>query len=378
MRPLRKSAIWDAFQEQYGKATAGGQLLAYFSLICILAVLAMVLAGQVLVDIAPPSYAGAAGLIPLTALGFVGPALYRTVNQNVNVAQQAAAVHRRGDRGGAPVHRRHLGAGADDRRLRGADRDDRRLRRCRRLFLFVRGQRGKQAAELPLPRGAARRCCSRRRSPASRSCCRSSTRGSSWSSPSRCCLLWIVLLVPLRAIPPEHWEAAGPHDPLVPARDAGGLPAPARACAPRPREPRRAARWRWSGGCRASGSCPRRATRALRLVGALRQVGQPRAGSRSAATRPARRRDGRVPVRGRLDRGPQREHAQAARRGRRANDLRSIEDLVSALARVPVEAWEDARMKRRGHRGRRRRAAAELRARARLGTRRRQIRNPLA
>src|SRR3954451_1690464 len=28
MRPLRKSAMWDAFQEQYGKQTAGGQLLA--------------------------------------------------------------------------------------------------------------------------------------------------------------------------------------------------------------------------------------------------------------------------------------------------------------------------------------------------------------
>ena len=56
MRPLRKSAMWDAFQDQYGKQTAGGQLLAYFCLICILAVLAMVLGGQVLVD------AGAAGV----------------------------------------------------------------------------------------------------------------------------------------------------------------------------------------------------------------------------------------------------------------------------------------------------------------------------
>ena len=31
MRPLRKSAAYDAFKEQYGKATAGGQLLAYFT-----------------------------------------------------------------------------------------------------------------------------------------------------------------------------------------------------------------------------------------------------------------------------------------------------------------------------------------------------------
>ena len=70
MRPLRKSAMWDAFQEQYGKPTAGGQLLAYFCLICILAVLAMVLARPG----ARRRRAGrrtrtAAGLIPFTALG---------------------------------------------------------------------------------------------------------------------------------------------------------------------------------------------------------------------------------------------------------------------------------------------------------------------
>lgn len=85
MRPLRKSAMWDAFHDQYGKQTAGGQLLAYFCLVCILAVMIMVLIGEVLVDIAPAAYAGAAELIPLTAFAFVMPSLYRTVNQNVNV-----------------------------------------------------------------------------------------------------------------------------------------------------------------------------------------------------------------------------------------------------------------------------------------------------
>ena len=39
MRPLRKSAAFDAFKDQYGKATAQGQLLGYFCLVCILAVL---------------------------------------------------------------------------------------------------------------------------------------------------------------------------------------------------------------------------------------------------------------------------------------------------------------------------------------------------
>ena len=52
--------------------------------------------------------------------------------------------------------------------------------------------------------------------------------------------------------------------------------------------------------------------------------------------------------------------------GAESNDLRSMEDLVNTLARVPVEAWEDkpVNKKRRGRRGKRRRAAAELRRRA--------------
>jgi hypothetical protein len=50
--------------------------------------------------------------------------------------------------------------------------------------------------------------------------------------------------------------------------------------------------------------------------------------------------------------------------GAEPNDLRSLEDLVSTLARAPVEAWEDRPVKRRGHRRRRRQAAAQLRQRA--------------
>ncbi len=50
--------------------------------------------------------------------------------------------------------------------------------------------------------------------------------------------------------------------------------------------------------------------------------------------------------------------------GAEPNDLRSLEDLVSTLELAPVEAWEDRPVKRRGHRGRRRRAAAQLRQRA--------------
>jgi hypothetical protein len=90
MRPLRKSAAFQAVRDEYGKPTVQGQLLGYFTILCIFAVLAMILGGDVLVDIAPASYASAAGLIPFTAAAFVMPSIYRTVNQNVNLAHKRA------------------------------------------------------------------------------------------------------------------------------------------------------------------------------------------------------------------------------------------------------------------------------------------------
>jgi O-antigen/teichoic acid export membrane protein len=80
MRPLRKSAAFAAMRRQYGGAVSRGQLLGYFVLICIAGVLAMVLAADAVVDVAPAAYAGAAALVPLTAAGFVMGPLYRTVN----------------------------------------------------------------------------------------------------------------------------------------------------------------------------------------------------------------------------------------------------------------------------------------------------------
>ncbi len=90
MRPLRKAAVFQAVRDQYGKATVQGQLLGYFVVLCIFSVLAMVLGGAVLVDLAPSSYAAAAGLIPFTAAAAVMPSVYRTVNQNVNLAHKRA------------------------------------------------------------------------------------------------------------------------------------------------------------------------------------------------------------------------------------------------------------------------------------------------
>ena len=90
MRPLRKSAAFQAVRDQYGKATVQGQLLGYFVVLCVFSVLAMILGGEILVDLAPPEYADAAGLIPFTAAAAVMPSVYRTVNQNTNLAHHRA------------------------------------------------------------------------------------------------------------------------------------------------------------------------------------------------------------------------------------------------------------------------------------------------
>ena len=80
MRPLRKSPAFKAVRSEYGRPVADGQILGYFVLICITSVLLMVLAGELLVSVAPPEFEDAAPLIPLTATALVMPALWRTVN----------------------------------------------------------------------------------------------------------------------------------------------------------------------------------------------------------------------------------------------------------------------------------------------------------
>ena len=84
MRPLRKAAIYKSVEEQYGRAEQRGQLLGYFVLVCVSAVLAMVLLAPLAVAIAPSSFEDAAPLIPLTAAAMVWPALLRTVNQQTS------------------------------------------------------------------------------------------------------------------------------------------------------------------------------------------------------------------------------------------------------------------------------------------------------
>ncbi len=79
LRPIRKTAVFRAYRQEYGVAVAQGQLLAYFVLITLTAVLAMVLGGEILIQIGGPSFESAAPIIPLTAAAMSMPALYRTV-----------------------------------------------------------------------------------------------------------------------------------------------------------------------------------------------------------------------------------------------------------------------------------------------------------
>jgi O-antigen/teichoic acid export membrane protein len=79
LRPIRKTAVFRAFRQEYGVPIAQGQLLAYFVLITLTAVLAMVLGGEILIQIGGPRFESAAPIIPLTAAAMSMPALYRTV-----------------------------------------------------------------------------------------------------------------------------------------------------------------------------------------------------------------------------------------------------------------------------------------------------------
>jgi len=80
LRPLRRGAAYLAMKRQYGRQVAQGQLLAYFVLLCITAILAMFLLGEAIVHDATGDFGEAAGLIPLAAGAMAMPALFRTVS----------------------------------------------------------------------------------------------------------------------------------------------------------------------------------------------------------------------------------------------------------------------------------------------------------
>ncbi len=84
MRPLRKSAMFDAVKAQYGSAIARGQLMAYFCLVSMIAIVTMVMGGTLIVNQASARFQAAAPLIPLTAAAMTMPALFRTVSGQVD------------------------------------------------------------------------------------------------------------------------------------------------------------------------------------------------------------------------------------------------------------------------------------------------------
>ncbi|HXV51998.1 MAG TPA: oligosaccharide flippase family protein [Solirubrobacterales bacterium] len=359
MRPLRKSAMWDAFQEQYGKQTAGGQLLAYFCLICILAVLAMVLGGQVLVDAAPPEYSAAASLIPFTALGFVMPALYRTVNQNVNLPNKrpwfvggviAAAVLFIGvtwalvgaiDVYAAPIGM-IVGFGSPA------------------LVLFIRGQRGNKPLYFPYREVATALLLAVLIAAGFEAL----PELNPWVELAIAfggCALWMVLLGPLRAIPPAHW---GPLIHMV-RSFRRGTPAdfrPRKGLRSIDAETRDELRVAVVGRLPRERLDPEASDLGERLVGALRKVGNHGGVPSGSPTR----RDAEIAL-FLFEDASTAVRAASMRavldRGVDPNQLRALEDLTKTLARLPVEAWE-GKPATRGHRGRRRKAAAQLRERA--------------
>ncbi len=80
MRPLRRSAVFEAVKRQYGAPVAQAQLLFYFMLLGIIAVLAMIMGGDLIVNQASSRFEAARPLIPFTAAALTMPSLLRTIN----------------------------------------------------------------------------------------------------------------------------------------------------------------------------------------------------------------------------------------------------------------------------------------------------------
>jgi len=79
LRPIRKTATYEAFRREYGIAIAQGQMLAYFYLITLTAILAMVLGGEILIVVGGSKFESVAPLVPLTAAAMTMPSLFRTI-----------------------------------------------------------------------------------------------------------------------------------------------------------------------------------------------------------------------------------------------------------------------------------------------------------
>ena len=88
LRPLGKTPMFRAVESEYGVGTARGLQFGYFWVLLAGTMLATTVMATAMVRVAPPSYAGAAPLIPLIAGGLVAPTVYRMINKSVKYADK--------------------------------------------------------------------------------------------------------------------------------------------------------------------------------------------------------------------------------------------------------------------------------------------------
>ena len=97
LRPIRKTAVYEAFRQEYGVAVANGQLLAYFLLITLTAVLAMVLGGEILIQIGGPRVRVGRPDHPADRGGDVDAGALPDRQQHGELSEQAAQLRHRDD-----------------------------------------------------------------------------------------------------------------------------------------------------------------------------------------------------------------------------------------------------------------------------------------
>ena len=136
LRPLQKTPMFRAVEDEYGVGNARGIQFGYFTFVLAGTMLMTTVMATVMVRVAPASYASAAPLIPLVAGGLVAPTVYRMINKSVKYADKRVPFII----GAVVAMLAFVGsdapAGRSDRRQGGADRDDARLRDPDRLRLL--------------------------------------------------------------------------------------------------------------------------------------------------------------------------------------------------------------------------------------------------
>ena len=88
LRPLQKTPMFKAVEDEYGVGTARGIQFGYFTLMLVGTLLLTTIGAHALLRIAPESYADSAPLIPIIAAGLVAPTVYRMVNKSVKYADK--------------------------------------------------------------------------------------------------------------------------------------------------------------------------------------------------------------------------------------------------------------------------------------------------